>query len=72
MKFQNSDFDQNKITTYLFDLGFNVYQKSGKLKNPNKEIIFFDRKNQHETYFVGDNLYWEGSPKFSTYDKKRY
>ena len=36
-KFQESHCDQNKIAKYLFNLGFNSYQQSGKLSKPVKE-----------------------------------
>lgn len=33
-KFQKSQCDQNKIAKYLFNLGFNSYQESGKSSKP--------------------------------------
>ena len=72
-KFQDSEFDQDKLTNYLFDRGFNVYQKSGKLKESNKEGILIDSKNQHEIYLVKDNLYWKGSLlQFSGLNARRF
>ncbi len=58
-KFQHLDkFTQTEITNYLFKLGFNSYQESGKLAKPIKESILVSSKNQFEVCFVGDNSYW--------------
>jgi len=59
-KFQKSQCDQNKIADYLFNLGFNSYQESGKSSQPIRQPIFIDSKNQHEICFIQDNLYWGG------------
>ena len=48
-KFQHLDnFTQKEITNYLFKLGFNSYQESGKLAKPIKEPIQVNFKNQLE------------------------
>ena len=61
-KFQHLDnFTQKEITNYLFKLGFNSYQESGKLAKPIKESILVSSKNQFEVCFVGDNFYWQGT-----------
>jgi hypothetical protein len=61
-KFQNLDnLHQIRIAKYLFQLGFNSYQESGKLAKPIKEPIFVNSKNQFEVRFVGDNSYWGGT-----------
>ena len=57
-KFQNlEDFKKTKIANYLFKIGFNSYQESGKLTKPIKEPILVNFKNQFEVRFVGDNPY---------------
>ena len=39
-KFQHLDeFIETEITNYLFKLGFNSYQESGKLAKPVKELV---------------------------------
>ena len=59
-KFQNlEDFKKTKIANYLFKIGFNSYQESGKLTKPIKEPILVNFKNQFEVRFVGDNPYWD-------------
>lgn len=47
----------SSIAEYLFQLGFNSYQESGKLAKPIKEPILVNSKNQFEVCFVADNLY---------------
>lgn len=42
-------------------LGFNCYKESGKLRKPIKTPIFIGLKNIHETCFVVDNPYWQGT-----------
>ena len=45
-KFQDLDNDaQTKLAKYLFKIGFNSYQESGKLTKPVKESIFVSSKN---------------------------
>jgi hypothetical protein len=39
-KFQESHCDPNKIAKYLFNLGFNSYQQSGKLSKPVHSYLF--------------------------------
>jgi hypothetical protein len=61
-KFQHLDeFTQKKIANYLFNLGFNSYQESGKLAKPIKESILVSSKNKFEVCFVEDNPYWDGT-----------
>lgn len=46
-KFQYlEDFTKTKIADYLFKIGFNSYQESGKLIKPIKEPILVNSKNQ--------------------------
>ena len=60
-KFQDSQCEQNKIAKYLFNLGFNSYQQSGKLSKPIQERILVNSKNQFEILFVNDHSYWKGT-----------
>lgn len=61
-KFQDlSHHTKTQIVDYLFNLGFNSYQQSGKLSKPIKEEILVDFKNKFEVYFVQDNSYWNGT-----------
>ena len=58
-KLENSTL--RKIAEYLFKLGFNSYQESGKLAKPMKESIVVSSKNKSEVIFVIDNSYWKGT-----------
>ena len=60
-KFQESHCDQNKIAKYLFNLGFNSYQQSGKLSKPVQERMLVNSKNQFAILFVNDHSYWKGT-----------
>ena len=61
-KFQDlEDCTKTKIADYLFKIGFNSYQESGKLTKPIKEHILVNSKNQFQVCFVGDNSYWDGT-----------
>lgn len=61
-KFQYlEDFTKTKLADYLFKIGFNSYQESGKLTKPIKESILVSSKNKFEVCFVGDNPYWDGT-----------
>ena len=60
-KFQESHDDLNKIAKYLFKLGFNSYQQSGKLSKPVPERILVNSKNQFSILFVNDHSYWKGT-----------
>ena len=60
-KFQESHCDQNKIAKYLFNLGFNSYQQSGKLSKPVQERMLVKSKNQFAILFVNDHSYWKGT-----------
>jgi hypothetical protein len=60
-KFQESHCDPNKIAKYLFNLGFNSYQQSGKLSKPVQERMLVNSKNQFAILFVNDHSYWKGT-----------
>ena len=61
-KFQNLDnFAQTKLAKYLFKIGFNSYQESGKLAKPVKESIFVSSKNKFQVLFVYEAPYWKGT-----------
>lgn len=61
-KFQNLDkFTETQITNYLFKLGFNSYQESGKLAKPLKEPIQVNYTNKFEVLFVKESRYWQGT-----------
>ena len=61
-KFQHLEyFTKTKLAKYLFKIGFNSYQQSGKLKEPIKEPILVESKNKYEILFVTDNSYWQGT-----------
>ena len=61
-KFQNLDnFAQTKFAEYLFKIGFNFYQESGKLAKPVKESIFVSSKNKFQVLFVHEAPYWKGT-----------
>ena len=46
-----------KIANYLFKLGFNSYQESGKLAKPIKQPILVSSKNKFEVLFIIDKSY---------------
>ena len=61
-KFQNLDnFAQTKLAEYLFKIGFNSYQESGKLAKPIKESILVSSKNKFQVLFVYEAPYWKGT-----------
>ena len=61
-KFQHlEDSTKNKIANYLFKLGFNSYQQSGKLAKPVKESIFVSSDNKFQVLFVNEGPYWKGT-----------
>jgi hypothetical protein len=61
-KFQHlDDFKKIKIADYLFKIGFNSYQESGKLTKPIKDPILVNPKNKYEILFVIDNDHWDGT-----------
>lgn len=61
-KFQNlSNFTETEIINYLFELGFNSYQESGKLAEPVKKAIKFNHNNKSEVLFVKEAPYWQGT-----------
>ena len=52
-KFQHLDNPtQIKIANYLFKMGFNSYQESGRLAKPVKESIQVNLKNKYEVLFI--------------------
>ena len=55
------NFNIYKISQYLFKIGFNSYQESGKLVKPAKEPILVNLKNKFEASFLVDNPYWNGT-----------
>lgn len=58
LKFQHLDkFIQTKITNFLFKIGFNSYQESGKLAEPFKESIFMSCKNKFQVLFFYEAPY---------------
>jgi len=58
-KFQSlNNFAQTKLAEYVFNLGFNFYQESGKSAKPVKESIFVSSKNKFQVLFVYEALYW--------------
>ena len=61
-KFQNLDnFAQTKLAEYLFKIGFNSYEESGKLAKPIKESILVSSKNKFQVLFVHEAPYWKGT-----------
>jgi hypothetical protein len=61
-KFQYlEDSTKTKIANYLFKIGFNSYQESGKLARPIKESILVSPENNLEALFVTRGPYWEGT-----------
>ena len=61
-KFQHLDvFTKEDITDYLFKLGFNSYQESGKLAKPVKEPVRVSCSNKLEVLFVKESPYWRGT-----------
>lgn len=61
-KFQDLDnFAQTKLAEYLFKIGFNSYQESGKLAKPIKESILVSSKNKLQVLFVHEASYWKGT-----------
>lgn len=61
-KFQNlGNFVCAKLVEYLFKIGFNSYQESGKLAKPIKESILASSKNKFQVLFVHEAPYWKGT-----------
>jgi hypothetical protein len=61
-KFQKlEDSRHSKLANYLFMLGFNSYQQSGKLARPIKEPIYIISNNKYEVLFVKEGPYWSGT-----------
>ena len=55
-KFQHLE-NIEEIAQYLFKIGFNSYQESGKLAEPFKELIFVSFDNQFQALFVNEGSY---------------
>ena len=52
-KFQDlEDFTMMQIANYLFKIGFNSYQRSGRVRKPTTESILVNPKNKFEIMFV--------------------
>ena len=49
------------IANYLFKIGFNSYQESGKLAQPIKKPILVNLKNKFEVLFIKEGPYWQGT-----------
>ena len=63
-KFQELDnYTQTKIANYLFKIGFNSYQDSGRLAKPVKESIQVNLKNKYEVLFIKEGPYWQGNTR---------
>ena len=61
-KFQDlDDSTKRTIANYLFKIGFNSSQESGKLAKPIKQSILFSSNNKFEVLFIEDNSYWHFS-----------
>ena len=61
-KFQHLDNPtMMQIAGYLFEIGFNSYQESGKLAQPIRKSILVSPENKFEVLFVVDNSYWQGT-----------
>ena len=61
-KFQILDnFAQTNLAEYLFKIGFNSYQESGKLAKLVKESIFLSSDNKFQVLFVNEGPYWTGT-----------
>ena len=58
-KFQDLE-NIKQIAQYLFEMGFNSYQQSGKLAQPFQEEIFVSFHNQFNAIFVIEAPYWKG------------
>jgi len=73
-KFQDLDNRTTmEIANYLFKLGFNSYQESGKLAKPIKQPILISSKNKFEVLFLVDNSYWQGTIlQFSGFNAKNF
>ena len=58
-KLENST--QRKIADYLFKLGFNSYQESGKLAKLIQEPVFVKKTYSYKAIFVHQAPFWEGT-----------
>jgi hypothetical protein len=57
-KFQELDnYRHTKIANYLFKIGFNSYQESGRLAKPVKTTMKVNFNNKFEVLFVGEKHY---------------
>lgn len=73
-KFQYlSSSKQIDLATYLFEIGFNSYQQSGKLSKPKKESIKVHSANKFEVLFVTESPYWKGTMvQFSGFNARKF
>jgi hypothetical protein len=61
-KFQEFDhITKKQIASYLYKIGFNVSQQSGKLAKPPQELISFNQENKYQALFVNEAPYWDGT-----------
>ena len=58
-KLENST--KRKIADYLFKLGFNSYQESGKLAKPIQEPILVKETSSYKVVFVHRAPFWQGT-----------
>ena len=62
LKFQYLDSPtMMQIANYLFKLGFNSYQESGKLAKPISEPIQVNSKNKFKVVFRREGPFWDGT-----------
>ena len=61
-KFQSLEIaSQRKLVNYLFELGFNCFVQSGKLRTLENEELKVSRLNPNSVLFVKDGPYWDGT-----------
>lgn len=73
-KFQYLSFSkQIDLATYLFEIGFNSYQQSGKLSKPKKEPIKVNPENKFQVLFVIESPHWKGTiVQFSGFNARKF
>lgn len=73
-KFQYlSSSKQRDLATYLFEIGFNSYQQSGKLSKPKKEIIKVTSETKFEVLFLVESAHWKGTVvQFSGFNARKF
>ena len=61
-KFQDLENSERiKLANYFYEIGFNSYQESGKLKEPIRNPMFITSKNRYQIVFVIANYRWPGT-----------